>query len=433
MAIELLGLFAMLGMLVLMILRVPIAIAMIIPAIIGITYLRGWDTLGVAIESTVWTHSLNYILTTIPMFILMGELLFVSKVTDELFSTFRKWFGKLRGGLSMATIGASATFAAASGSSIATTGTIGIISSKEMLKANYNNSLTGGSIVAGGTLGILIPPSTMLIIYGMLSGESIGKLLVAGIFPGIILALLYIVTISILVYFNPSLAPKGESSTWKERIYSLRNILWILILFTVVIGGMYFGWYSPTEAASIGAFGAFSIALIRRKLNWSNLILAVSRTIKTTGFLFAIVLGSFILNYFLVITRLPNLIATSISNLGLSTWVIFLLIIAMYLLLGAVMDSLSMIVITMPIMIPIILGLGFDLIWFGIIVVLVVEMALITPPIGMSCFVLNGVAPELKIEQIFKGAIVFLLPIFVLIALIYFIPEIVLFLPNNMY
>ncbi|WP_423798631.1 TRAP transporter large permease [Neobacillus sp. SAB-20_R2A] len=433
MAVETIGLIAITSMFILMVLRIPIAIAMGVPALFGIMYLKGMGTLSAAIESIVWTHSTNYALSTIPMFILMGELLFVAGITNELFTTFRAWFGRLRGGLGMATIAASAGFAAASGSSIATTGTMGVITSKEMLKAGYAKTLTGGSIVAGGTLGILIPPSTILILYGMLTGESIGKLLIAGIFPGILLTLFFILTIAITVKMNPHLAPTGESSTWSERIYSLRHTIWIIVLFAVVIGGMYLGWFSPTEAAGIGALGALIIALIRQKLTWGNLIEVFSNTLKTTGFLFAIVLGSFLLNYFLVITRLPNLIATFIKDSGLSPGVIFLLIIIMYLILGAIMDSLSMIVITIPILLPIIQGMGFDLIWFGIIIVLVVEAGLITPPVGMNCFVLNGVAPELKIEEIFKGALRFVIPILVLVTLLYFIPEIVLYLPSRMF
>lgn len=433
MDIETIGLLGVLSMFVLMVLRVHIAIAMAIPALFGIFYLKGMGPLFAAIESNVWTQANNYTLSTIPMFILMGELLFVSGVTNELFTTFRAWFGKLRGGLGMATIAASAGFAAASGSSIATTGTMGVITSKEMLDSGYDKTLTGGSIVAGGTLGILIPPSTILILYGMLTGESIGKLLIAGILPGILLTILFILTISVSVWINPKLAPKGEGTTWLERISSLRHTIWILILFAIVIGGMYLGWFSPTEAAGMGAFISLIIALIRKKLNWSNLVEAFSNTVKSTGFLFAIVLGSFILNYFLVITRLPNLIADFISGTALSAGMIFLLIIIMYIILGALMDSLSMIVITIPILLPIVQALGFDLVWFGIIVVLVVEMGLITPPVGMNCFVLNGVAPELKIEQIFKGAMRFVVPILVLVGLLYAFPDIALFLPNMMF
>lgn len=433
MSVEMIGVIGVLSMFVLMALRVPIAIAMVLPAVVGIYYLKGGVSLATTIESIFWTQSTNYALSTIPMFILMGEFLFVSGVTNDLFYTFRKWFGHFRGGMAIATIGASAGFAAASGSSIATTGTIGVITAKEMLKAGYDKALTGGSIVAGGTLGILIPPSTILILYGMLTGESIGKLLIAGIIPGILLTLLFILTIVISVALNPKLAPKGESSSWKERFSSLKYTIWILGLFIVVIGGMYIGLFSPTEAAAVGAFGSFLIAAVRRKMSWENCKISLVNTLKSTGFLFAIVLGSFSLNHLLVITHLPGALVSFITDLDMSKWMIFIIIIIIYIILGAFMDSLSMVVITVPILLPVVQSLGFDLIWFGIVVVLVIEMGLITPPVGMSCFVLNGVVKELDLGTIFKGAFRFLIPILVLLALLYIFPNIVLYLPNKMF
>jgi tripartite ATP-independent transporter DctM subunit len=432
MSLEMIGFLGILAMFLLMFLRVPIAIAMAVPAFIGILYVRDWRVLSTAIETIVWDHSFNYTLSTIPMFVLMGELLFVSGISQELFATFRHWFGKLRGGLAMAAIGASAIFAAASGSSLATTGTMGVISSREMLNANYHKPLIGGSIVAGGTLGILIPPSTMFIIYGMLTEQSIGKLLIAGILPGILLTVLYILTVAVAVKINPNLAPVGEGSSWKERFVSLRSTGWILLLFALVIGGMYFGIFSPTEAAGVGAFGAFVIALARRKLTFQKFIESMSRTLRTTGFLFAIILAAFILNYFLAITRVPMLLANFLSETTLPPTMIFISIILMYILLGAVMDSMAMVVVTIPIVLPVIEALGYDLIWFGVFIVIVVEMALISPPIGMNCFVLNGVAPELRLEEIFKGALWFMIPLVVLIVLLMIFPEIALYLPSQM-
>ncbi|MED4749811.1 TRAP transporter large permease [Brevibacillus choshinensis] len=433
MELEIVGLIGLIVMFVLMFLRVPIAVSMAVPAFMGVLYLRDGIVLDTVIKTIVWDHSFSYSLTTIPMFVLMGELLFVSGISNELFTAFRHWFGRVRGGLAMGTIGASAIFAAASGSSIATTGTMGVIASKEMVNAGYNKALSGGAIVAGGSLGILIPPSTVFIIYGMMTEQSIGKLLIAGILPGILLTVLYILTVYFSVLINPSLAQKGEGTSWKERFLSVRHIGWVIILFAIVIGGMYIGWFSPTEAAGVGAFGAFLIALIRRKLGWQNFIESLSRTLRTTGFLFAIMLAAFILNYFLAITRLPMALAELLNGLHVSAGLIFTLIIIMYILLGAVMDTMAMIVVTIPIILPIIHALDFDLIWFGVIIVIVVEMALMTPPIGMSCFVLNGVAPELSLADIFKGSMRFLIPILVLILLLYFFPSIALYLPETMW
>ncbi len=434
MSVELVGFIGILLMFVLIFLRVPIALSMVIPALLGILYLKGWKVFYTAVETIVWGQSFNYTMSTIPMFVLMGELLFAAGISGELFNTFRAWFGRLRGGLGIATVTSSAVFAAASGSSLATTATIGVVASKEMLKSNYNESFTAGSILAGGTLGILIPPSTTLIIYGMLTEQSIGQLLIAGILPGILLTMLYILTIMITVRINPRLAPKvNVKSSWKEKFISLKSTIWIILLFILVIGGMYAGIFNPTEAAGIGAFLTFLIALMKRKLTVKKLIEAMNNTLRTTGFLFAIIIMAFILNYFLTLTRIPILMANFFDGLNLPPFFMFMAIIFMYILLGAVMDALAMIVVTIPIVLPIIQALGFDLIWFGIIVIMVVEMAMISPPVGMSSYVLKGSTEGLTLEQIFKGALLFLIPIFVAIIILYFFPEIATFLPSQMY
>lgn len=432
MALELVGFLGILVMFILMFLRIPIAMAMALPAFLGILYLNDWNVLQASIESIVWEKSAMYLLSSIPMFVLMGELLSVSQMSDELFSTFRHWFGRIKGGLGIATVGASAIFAAASGSSIATTGTIGVVASREMQKAGYDDSLAGGSIVAGGTLGILIPPSTMFILYGMLSEQSIGKLLLAGIIPGILLTLLFSLTVYISVLINPKLAPLAEGSTWKDRFISLRSTGWIILLFIIVIGGMYVGWFNPTEAAAIGAVGAAIIALIKKKLTWNIFIHSMNNTFRSCGFIFAILLAAYFFNYFMTVTRVPNAMAEFLVSSSLSPTMIFFLIILMYIILGAIMDTLAMIVVTMPVILPIVSNLGFDLIWFGVILVIVVEMALISPPVGMNCFVLKGVVPKYRLEDLFKGAVRFMIPIAVLIVILYLFPEIALFLPNMM-
>ncbi|MEH7115192.1 TRAP transporter large permease [Neobacillus niacini] len=432
MSIEFVGLLVIIIMFILMFLRIPIAISMAVPSIIAIYLLRGEDALFGAIESIIWSQSNNYNLITIPMFILMGQLIFYSGISEDLFTMFRKIIGRIRGGMALATIGASGIFAAASGSSLATTGTIGVIAAKEMLRNGYNKPLSGGAIAAGGTLGILIPPSTMFIIYGMLTEQSIGHLLIAGILPGIVLVILFMLTIAIVTTINKDLAPKGESYSWKEKILSLRHTFWILFLFIIVIGGMYAGIFTPTEASGAGAFGAFLIALLKRKLTLKKMGEALAETLKTTGFIFSIVIGAFLLNYLLSITRVPLLLEQFLTNTTLPPMAIFACIILMYILLGMVMESFAMIVVTIPIVLPVIQSLGFDLIWFGVVIVLVVEMALITPPVGINCFVLNGVVPELKLEQIFKGAFLFIIPILVLIVLLVMFPEIALFLPEKM-
>ncbi|MCM3587860.1 TRAP transporter large permease [Mesobacillus maritimus] len=433
MSISTVGLLVILFVFLLMFFRIPIAIAMAIPASIGILYLRGWETLFSALDTIVWTHSYSYTLTTIPLFVLMGQLIYSSGISNELYTTFRNWLSGFRGGLGMATIGSSAMFAAASGSSLATTGTIGVMASKEMLAAGYSKSLTGGSIAAGGTLGILIPPSTMFIIYGMMTEQSIGKLLMAGILPGILLTLFFMITIYVSSIIKPDLIAKSteEKVTWKERFTSLKSTIWIFLLFMIVIGGMYLGIFTATEAAGAGALGAFLIGLVRRKLTLAKINEAIFETIKTTGFIFAIVIGAFVLNYVLTITRVPHLISDFLFSTNLSPTMLFLIIVLMYIILGAVMDTLSMVVVTIPIIMPLLEAVGFDLIWFGVIIVLVVEMGLITPPVGMNCFVLNGVVKELELTQIFKGSLIFMIPILSLVILLYIFPEIALYIPQS--
>lgn len=434
MSVELIGFLGIIVMFILMFLRVPIAISMAVPAFLGILYLKDWNTLTSAVETIIWDHSFSYNLSTIPMFVLMGELLYISGISGDLFSTFRAWLGRLRGGLAMATIGSSALFAAASGSSLANTATMGVIASKEMLASGYNKSLTGGSIVAGGTLGVLIPPSTLFIVYGMMTEQSIGQLLIAGIIPGILLMALYLLTVYIVVLIRPDFAPPIKTKvSWKEKFVSLKSTIWIILLFVVVIGGMYLGYFNPTEAAGIGAFVTLLLAIIRRKMTFKSFITATSSTLKTTGFLFAIILMAFLLNYFLTITKVPLLLADFLNGLSLPDYALFAIIVLMYILLGAVMDALAMVVVTLPIILPLINAMDMDLIWFGVIIVLVMELGMISPPVGMNCFVLRGAAPELSLEDIFKGAAIFIIPILVLIAVLYLFPELALYLPSNMY
>lgn len=431
---EVVGLIIIVLLFLLMFLRIPIAISMGVAAFIGIIYVKDFNTLVSAIESLVWDKSYTYSLSTIPMFILMGEMLSSSGISSELYKSFRLWFNKTKGGLAMATIGSSALFAAASGSSLANTATMGTIASKEMLAQKYDKSLVGGSIVAGGTLGVLIPPSTLFIIYGTMTEQSIGQLLIAGIIPGILLMLLYLLTIFIIVLIKPNYAPVGENSiTWRDKLKALYSTIWIFIVFAIVIGGMYLGWFTPTEAAGIGAFTTFIIALIRRKLTIKSLINALLRTVNTTAFIFAIIIMAFILNYFFTVIRLPIYISNFLNGLDVPDFMIFGAIVVMYILLGMVMDALAMVVITIPITMPIIVGMDLDLIWFGVIIVLVMELGMITPPIGMNVFVLRGAVPELNLESIFKGALFFIFPILLLIILLYLYPDIALILPEKMY
>lgn len=430
---EWIGAAGLLFMFILMFLRVPIAISLIVPGIIGAFLIRGWPAVERALETIIWTHSFSYTFSTIPMFVLMGELLFVSGISTELFNTLRKWFGNMKGGLATSTIGASALFAASSGSSVAATGTMGVLAYKEMKTSGYDDRFSSGTIVAGGTLGILIPPSTAFVIYGLLTEQSIGKLLIAGIVPGILLSLLFMITVYVSVRFQPHLAPQQTVNfSWKEKLISLKATIWIIIVFAVVIGGMYAGWFSPTEAAGIGAAVATILAMVKRQLTVKSFIEAIKKTLGTTSFIFAIILGAFVLNYFLALTGLPKLLATAITSFEVPGLAIILLIMVMYMILGALMDSLAMIVITLPIILPIVEALGYDLIWFGVWIVIIIELALITPPIGLNCFVLKGAVPELRLETIFGGAMRFVIPILTLLLLLLMFPNIALWMVGRM-
>jgi len=426
------GVIVILAMFLLLAIRIPVAIAMVLPAILGILYLGDWQVLVSVVDLTITNNSLDYIMTTIAMFVLMGELMNASGISSQLYHSFKSWFGKFRGGLAMATVMASSLFAASSGSSIATTASIGTIASKEMLNSNYSRTLTSGSIIAGGTLGILIPPSTFMVLYGVLSQQHIGKLLIAGILPGILLTSLFILTIIIFVRLNPQSVQKGETDSWKERFKSLSSAIPIMVLFTFVIGGLYVGFFGPTEAASMGAFGALIIALLKKNLSLKKLKDALSNTLKTVGFIFAILLSAFILNSFIVQSGLPSMLNNYLSGLTVAPIFIFIIIVIMYIILGAFMDSMAAMLVTFPIVLPLVETLGYDLIWFGVVMCLLMELALISPPIGMSIFVLDGVSPQLGINNIYKGSLIFIVPILLLIILIYIFPEIVLLLPSNL-
>jgi C4-dicarboxylate transporter DctM subunit len=430
--IVLVGTIAIVAMLVLMAMSVPVSIAMALPAIVGVVYVLDPNVLAASIDGIIVNHAASYPLVTIPLFVLMGEILFESGLTSKLYDAVRVWFGRVRGGLAFSSIGASAMFAASSGSSVATTSTMGVVASKEMLEADYDQKLISGSIVAGGGLGILIPPSTMMIVYGTISEESIGKLLIAGLLPGILLTALLMTTVAVIVGFKPEYGPGGEPSSFSVKFKSLTPVIAIAVLFVLVVGSMYSGFASPTESSAIGAAGAIVIAALRRGLTLKTLMDAVARSVRTTGFIFAIILGSFMLNYLLAITRIANNLAEFIGSLAAPTTVIFAAVVVVYLILGAFMDAFAMVVITVPIMLPIIDALSLDPIWFGVIVVLMVEMALITPPIGMNNFILHGVAPELSLGKIMKGAVVFCIPLLVTVALLYAFPEIALYLPSRM-
>ncbi|MBW1768559.1 MAG: TRAP transporter large permease [Deltaproteobacteria bacterium] len=427
----LIGVLGVVLLMILLFMRMPIAVAMGVVGVLGMGMVVGFEA-GLSILKTApFAAIARYGFSVVPLFILMGSFCFHAGVSRDLYYTVNKWIGHFRGGLAMATVGACAGFAAVSGSSLATTATMGTVALPEMKKYKYSLELATGAIAAGGTLGILIPPSVVLVIYGILTEQSIAALFLAGFIPGILEAIFYIITISIVCRFNPEAGPAGPKTTFKEKIISLKDTWPIFTIFVIVIGGIYTGIFSPTEAAGIGAFSALLIALLKRKLARNNFIASLEDTMKSTAMIFTILIGAMVLGYFLTATRLPFELANVVSGLDLNRYIILGMILAVYVILGCIMIPMAMVILTIPIVFPLVTAQGFDPIWFGIITVRIFEIAQITPPVGMNVFVMKGVAPDIPMGTIYKGIIPFFIAdIFHLILLIVF-PQIALFLPSH--
>ncbi len=429
---ELIGIIGIAALFILLALRLYIGMAMLIVGFLGIAVLVGFDGATNLLAILPLDESKSYNLSVIPLFILMGQFAFVSGISSDIYKTVYNWMGHLRGGLAMATILACAFFAAVSGSSLATGATMGMVTIPEMLKYNYDKRLATGCVAAGGTLGILIPPSIGFVLYGILTEQSIGKLLMAGLLPGIMLSGLFILAILILCHFNPEMGPPGAATSWAAKVRSLSGTWGMLVLFIIVIGGIYTGIFTPTEAAGVGAFGALVITALKRKLTRDTFVLCLSETGKMTAFIFLIIIGAAVFSYFLALTGIPTSLSTFITGLPLPRGVILTAIILGYLILGCIMEVYSIMILTLPIIFPIIEALNFDPIWFGVIMVIILEVGLITPPIGLNVFVLKGAAPTIPIETIFKGIWPFFAAAILAMILIALFPQIALFLPSRM-
>jgi tripartite ATP-independent transporter DctM subunit len=398
----------------------------------GFAYIAGVNaSLGV-LKTVPFTTFGDYNLTVVPLFILMGSLAYFTGISKNLYDTVHSWLGHLRGGLAMATVGACAGFAAISGSSLATAATFAKVALPEMERYKYDKALATGCIAAGGTIGSLIPPSVIFIIYAIITEQSIGKLFLAGFFPGILEAIFYMLTISILCWRNPAMGPRGPQTTLRQKFVSLKGSWFVVVLFLIVIGGLYMGWFSPTEAAGIGAFGVFIFGVATRTLGWQNFKDSLSDTGKTTAMIFLLLLGAMIFGYFLSVSRISAELADFMSGLPVSPYVIMVIIMVFYIILGCMMDSLAMILITVPVFYPLILALGFDPIWFGVIIVRVTEIGLITPPVGLNLYVLKGSAKDIAMGDVIRGILPFLIADVFHVALLIIFPQISLFLPSLM-
>jgi len=412
--------------------RMPIGFVMAFIGFAGFTYLSGFGASLTMLRTVPYTTFASYDLSVIPLFILMGTLCFYAGLSRDLYETVHSWIGHLPGGLAMATVGACAAFAAVSGSSVATAATMGTVALPEMKRYKYSDALATGAIASGGTIGILIPPSTGFIIYGIITEQGIGKLFLAGFIPGILEAVFYMITITILTRRNPLLGPRGPSTSFMEKILSFKNTWVVILLFVIVMGGLYMGVFTPTEAAGVGAFGAFVFALARRKLTWQAFRSSLADTGKTTAMIFIILMGAMILGYFLSISRLPFELATIIGEWGVNRYIILIAILLLFVCLGCVMDSLAILLLTVPIFFPLIIALGFDGIWFGVITVRACEIGLITPPVGVNVYVIKGIAKDVPMGTIFRGIVPFLIADFCHVALLIAVPQLSLFLPGRM-
>ncbi|MFB0520516.1 MAG: TRAP transporter large permease [Desulfatiglandales bacterium] len=417
----------------LLFLGMPIAFSLMLVGFAGIAYLSSLEAALPVAARTVYEVSAYYPYTVIPLFIVMGGFAGSSGMTHELYRAFDKWLRKVPGGLGIATIGACAAFAAVCGSSVATAATMGTIAAPEMKRFKYHPGLAAGSIAAGGTLGFLIPPSIGFIIYGMLTEQSIGRLLIAGIIPGLILAAAYMGVVVVKVKLNPSLAPiSPRPVTWREKFIALTGVWEPLAVFLVVMGGIYMGFFTPTEAGAIGATALFLVALIKGRLNGKNLGHALQEAVRISVMVLFLVASANVFSYFLALSTIPMKVAAWAAGLQVSPYLVHAFVILIYLFLGCFLDAISMMVLTMPVIFPVVLALGFDPIWFGVIAVLMMEAGLITPPMGLNIFTVAGVAKDVPVEQIFRGALPFLLSIFAIVILITIFPALALLLPSMM-
>jgi tripartite ATP-independent transporter DctM subunit len=379
----------------------------------------------------------SYGLTTIPLFVLMGQLAFNAGISSRLYDTGYKYLGSTRGGLAMATVSACTAFGAVCGSSPATAATMATVGLPEMKRYNYADELATGAVASGGGLGMIMPPSVVLIVYGVLTEQSIGALFVAGIFPAILVTILFIISIYIICSRRPEQGPPGDSFAWKERLKALLGMGETLAVFILVMGGLFIGLFTPTEAAAVGAFGVFIVSLIRRQLTWEGFVNSLYETLGTSCMVMLLIAGAVVFGKFLAVTRIPFNIASWVGGFDLPPYMIMGVIVLIYFFGGCFMDALAFVTLTVPIFFPVVMTLGYDPIWFGIIIVMVTEMGVITPPVGINVYVVFGVARrvigEVPLESIFKGIIPFLLAVIAGIIILMMIPQIILFLPNLMY
>jgi tripartite ATP-independent transporter DctM subunit len=416
---------------ILIFLRVPVAIAMGLVGTVGFAYTNGIQSLGFVLGKTAFDMVFPYDLSIVPLFIMMGVFAAHAGLSKSLYSFVAAFLGRLRGGLAIATIGACAIFGSVCGSAIATAATMGRVAMPEMRRLGYRDSLSSAAVAAGGTLGVMIPPSIMFALYGLMTEQSIGKLFISGILPGLLGMFLYMATVWLVTLRNPALGPPGPVLSWAEKMKSVREVWRVLLLFAVVLGGMYFGWFTPTEAAAVGAFGAVLLSWLGGHLSRKVVRDCMVETTTTSAMIFMILIGAGVFNFFLDATGLNDALTSYVEQLGLNRWVVMFLLMVMYIILGALMDEISMILLTVVPVFKLVTALGFDPIWFGVMLVTVCEIGLIVPPVGMNLFVLQSVA-GLPLTTIVRGIFPFVGADILRLLLLSFFPAIATWLPSLM-
>ncbi|WP_108483008.1 TRAP transporter large permease [Oceaniglobus ichthyenteri] len=425
-------LFALALLFILLFLEVPIALAMLAIGIGGFAWIVDWGPAGYMAADSAYRTVHNFNMSVIPLFILMGNLISRAEISKELFDLAYRFVGHRRGGLAISTILAGGMFSAVCGSSLASAATMGRVAYPSMKRYRYDDSLAAGSIAAAGTLGIMIPPSIVLIVYGILTQNDIGALFIAGVLPGLLGALLYVGAIMVATWKNPAAGPAGETSSWAARLSALKSVGAVILLFGLVIGGIYGNLFTPTEAAGVGSVGALAITQWRRKLTFRTLLATLGQTAVMSASIFFVLVGAQIFGNFINVAGFTAQLNSFVGVLDLPPWAMMLVIVVLYLVLGCVLESMSMLLLTLPITYPLILTLGYDPIWFGILVVTLVEVALITPPVGMNIYVLRGVLPAVPLRKMFAGVTWFVAADIIRIILLLLVPGLALWLPGMM-
>jgi len=431
------GILGTLIMIALFMLRLPVAHSMMLVGFVGFSLLTSWTGGLNLVSRSIYSSFASLDLCTIPLFILMGQLAFNTGISRKLYDTAYRYLGHVRGGLAMATTVACTAFGTICGSSPATAATMATVGLPEMKRFNYSDRLATGCVAASGGLGMIMPPSVVLLVYGVLTGQSIGALFVAGILPAILITVLFVATVSILCTCDPKIGPAGERFGWGERLKALAGLMDTLLIFATVVGGLFFGWFTPTEAASVGVIAVTVLSMAKRQLTWEGLKKSLDETLRTSCMVMFLIAGAVVFGKFLAVTRIPFNIATWVGGLDLPPFAIMAVIVAIYFLGGCFMDSLAMIMLTIPVFYPVVMNLGYDPIWFGVVAVMVTEMGVLTPPVGINVYVVYGIAqrtlPGINLEDVFKGSLPFVAAVMVSIACLMAFPIIATLLPSLMY